>query len=319
MLLKQSSKYAPLRFYNRQRPQSPKPHLADHRAMEEQRPIQSLSLRGALSARAFAALGLLAILLWHTAQPHAIGPRGMADSPVASGGSKSTPMMPAAPNHLRIATYNIHGGVGQDNRFDLDRLARNMQGLDFIALNEVHGSAWGQDNNQAADLGHRSNQAWLFAPAVQSWNLALFGNGLVTRLPIAAWRSIPLDPRPGHGQRNAVVVTIPYGSRTVQIVLTHIVRSTIEPREAQLAEVIDLFLAQPSPAILVGDLNSRSDSPTLARLLARTDVTDAIGQATHDKHSARIDWIIIRGLRCLSGGMRDNDASDHPLYWAELE
>ena len=110
-----------------------------------------------------------------------------------------------------------------------------------------------------------------------------------------------------------------YGGHNVHILLTHIVRGQQAPREAQLAEVIAMFLSLPEPAVLMGDLNSKSDSPTLAKLLARPDVLDAIGQATGDKHPGRINWIITRGMHCVSGGMRDNGASDHPLYWAELE
>jgi endonuclease/exonuclease/phosphatase family metal-dependent hydrolase len=259
---------------------------------------------------------LLTVLLWHTAQPRAVGP---AEGTQLDGPNPTTDHRPPATGHLRIGAYNIHGGVGTDDCRDLDRVAKNVEGLDFVALNEVHGSAWSLRDNQAAALGRLMNQSWLFAPASQSWSGALFGNGLVTRVPCDSWQRIPLKPLPGHGQRNAGVVDLNQNGRKVHILLTHIVRGQLVPREEQLAEVIAIFLALPEPAVLLGDLNSTSDSPTLAKLLARKDVIDAIGQTTGDKKPGRIDWIIVRGLRCVAGGVRDNGGSDHPLVWAELE
>lgn len=268
--------------------------------------------------RAVAMLLLLTILLWHTAQPREVGP---AEGTQINGQQPTTDHRPPTSDHrlLRIGTYNIHGGVGADDRRDLDRVAKNMLGLDFVALNEVHGSAWGQSENQAAALGRLLNQSWLFAPASQSWSNTLFGNGLVSSVPCDSWQRTPLKPLPGHGQRNVVDVELVAGDRKVHILLTHIVRGQQVPREEQLAEVVAIFLALPEPAILMGDLNSTSNSLTLAKLLARPNVIDAIGQATGDKQPGRIDWIIARGLRCVGGGVRDNGASDHPLYWAELE
>ena len=119
--------------------------------------------------RAVASLLLLTILLWHTAQPRAVGP---AEGTQLDNSSPTT-HHPSPTNHLLLGTYNIHGGVGTDDRRDLNRVAKNMQGLDFVALNEVHGSSWRLLNNQAATLGRLTNRSWLFAPASQSWSGAL--------------------------------------------------------------------------------------------------------------------------------------------------
>ncbi|MFD2081642.1 hypothetical protein SAMN05421678_12849 [Actinopolymorpha cephalotaxi] len=53
-----------------------------------------------------------------------------ADSNVTSAGSTV---------QLRVATYNIHAGLGQDNVFDLDRTAATIRALDadLIGLQEV--------------------------------------------------------------------------------------------------------------------------------------------------------------------------------------
>ena len=38
---------------------------------------------------------------------------------------------------MRIVTYNIQFGLGKDGRFDLERVADEVDGADIIALQEV--------------------------------------------------------------------------------------------------------------------------------------------------------------------------------------
>ncbi len=82
--------------------------------------------------------------------------------------------------------------------------------------------------------------------------------------------------------------------------------------------MIDQYLALPPPAVLMGDLNSEAKEPEICRLLAASDVIDAVGQKLGAAAPPRIDWVFVRGLRVLDAGLRDNGASDHPLAWAEL-
>ena len=102
------------------------------------------------------------------------------------------------------------------------------------------------------------------------------------------------------------------------MLLTHIARSDDHTRQQQLREVIDLYLALPEPAILLGDLNSEAADPEIRRLLAAPGVIDAVGQKLGSGAPPRIDWIFVRGLRVLDAGLRDDGASDHPLAWAEV-
>jgi endonuclease/exonuclease/phosphatase family metal-dependent hydrolase len=86
-----------------------------------------------------------------------------------------------------------------------------------------------------------------------------------------------------------------------------------------LTEVIDKFLSLPAPAILMGDLNTMEDDPQLSALLNREEVHDAVAEGMASEIPKRIDWIFTRGLRGVAGGVERNEASDHPLVWAELE
>jgi endonuclease/exonuclease/phosphatase family metal-dependent hydrolase len=238
------------------------------------------------------------------------------------------------PRPFRVATFNIHGCRGPDGRCDIDRVASFLSGLDFVALNEVHGPGLFETRDQAALLGQRLRMAWLFAPAVRQWYCVESGNGLITALPVAAWHRKPLPRRDDYSYRNAVQVdVVRYGeeaavekngrvgvsNRVIHILLTHINRRWDSDREAQLRAVIAMFLALPEPAMLLGDLNSTAEDPQIRQLTSLPGVIDAVGQILGRGDCERIDWIFIRGLRCLDAGVVDNDASDHPVVWAELE
>ncbi len=218
---------------------------------------------------------------------------------------------------FRIGTFNIHGCTGADGRRDVARVAECLANLDFAALNEVHGARPWERDDQAALLGGRLGMQWLFAPATRDWHCIDFGNGLVTRMPVESWERIPLTADNGRGCRNMLLVRLRFRETTIQVLLTHIARSDQQTRHAQLHEVIDRYLSLPSPAVLLGDLNSDAGEPELRGLLTAPEVIDAVGQKLAAA-TPRIDWVFVRGLRVLDGGLRDNGASDHPLAWAEL-
>ena len=68
----------------------------------------------------------------------------------------------------------------------------------------------------------------------------------------------------------------------------------------------------------MGDLNTRRGDEQIQRLLKENGVIDALDRGDA-KPEPTIDWLLVRGLRVVSSGRRDDGASDHPLVWAELE
>ena len=224
---------------------------------------------------------------------------------------------------FRIATFNIHSCKGLDGRRDVDRVADCLKNLDFVALNEVQGPNLFEKQDQAALLGQRLGMGWLFAPSVRQWYWLESGNALLTRMPVIAWRRIPLVRQVDYSYRNAVQVDLHQQSdsqnRVIHVLLTHVNRRYDSEREAQLKEVIAMFLALAEPAVLLGDLNSTAQDAQIRQLMATPGVVDAVGQVLGPKDHERIDWIFVRGMRCLDAGIVENDASDHPLIWAELD
>jgi endonuclease/exonuclease/phosphatase family metal-dependent hydrolase len=266
-----------------------------------------LALIAAGSALVVLAAGGLAWWWWSLRTPA---------GPAAGVGLSGPPATPATGRTIRVAAFNIHAGKGRDGRQDLARTAEQLKALDLICLNEVAGPGpWGGED-QASVLGRRLKMPHLFAASERRWGDESWGNALLCALPVGHWVRIPLPATRRRGFRNAVLAEVRVGSERLNVLLTHVDRD--RDREAQLRDVIALYLALAPPAVLMGDLNSRASDPQLKSLLARPDVTDAAAGARGDRRSRR-DWIIVRGLRVVSAGVRATDASDHPVVRAELE
>ncbi|HEY2589580.1 MAG TPA: endonuclease/exonuclease/phosphatase family protein [Tepidisphaeraceae bacterium] len=217
---------------------------------------------------------------------------------------------------FRIGTLNMHGGVGEDDVYNLRRTIEAIRDTDFCALNEVRGRLTGDPRNQAQELAEATNHAWLYLPSERRFWHDDFGNGLITRLPVEEWVRTPLPTEPQHGGlRNATVVRVAFGSQIVQFLLTHIDRS--RDQSNQLRMITRLYDSLAEPSVLLGDLNADSNNPDVRALLARPGVHDCIAEATGNARD-RIDWILARGLKARGGGIIKNGASDHPMYWVDL-
>ena len=217
-------------------------------------------------------------------------------------------------DRLRLATFNIHGGRGHQAPVDLDRTAACLRELDFIGLYEVHG---GLRSNQALQLGTRLGMATCFVPTERRWWHDHFGNGILSRVPLSGMYRLPLECTQGKKYRNAVLSVVELRSVSVRILSVHLDRR--RDRSRQLASVTRLFLSLESPAVLMGDLNTTRADPQLKQMLQQNDVIDVLENTEYADTPRRIDWMLVRGLRCRQAELVDNRSSDHPLIRAELE
>ncbi len=243
--------------------------------------------------------------------------------PTSAGPAEGTNLLgsltahPASPS-LRIATFNIDGGVGADSRLDLDRTSRCLQRIDFIALNEVHGNLFGQPHNQAEDLAEIWHLPYLYVPAERRLGHDTFGNAIFTDLPVEHWSRVVLPSRLLKARRNYLLTDVRWHDKTLHIITTHTDWKT--GGEEQLQIVSDLFQSLPEPAILMGDLNSTSaHSLQIQQLLSNPHVEEAIISFLGPQPPGRVDWIFLRGLTATDAGVVDISASDHPAYWAQVE
>src|SRR5579864_612238 len=93
---------------------------------------------------------------------------------------------------LRVATFNIHAGVGRDGIRDLGRTAEALADIDVAALQEVRNPLFGLGGPQVSDVANRLKMAWLFIPAERRWWHNDYGNALLTRTPLLDCFRIPL-------------------------------------------------------------------------------------------------------------------------------
>jgi endonuclease/exonuclease/phosphatase family metal-dependent hydrolase len=116
--------------------------------------------------------------------------------------------------------------------------------------------------------------------------------------------------------RNMTIAELNWQGKPFVFINTHL--HTGKGREQQLQEALAELSVHPR-AILVGDFNSRRDTPVLATALSEEAITDAIAQAQLDLNNEdRIDWILTKGFKVISGKMLEKGISDHPYYQVSL-
>lgn len=236
---------------------------------------------------------------------------------------------------LRVLCYNIHYGQGTDGNYDLPRLARVIAAAkpDLVALQEVDVGAKRSDRvHQAQRLAELTGMAVRFGPT-QHYEGGLFGNAVLTRLPIL---DVAIHPLP-YTEATADRMTYPRGAIAVTVrapnneplrfVSTHFQHNVPEDRLAEAVEINQLFAGDDAtPTILAGDINAAPDSPPVGELLQQwSNAIDdpASPSVPAGKPSVRIDYIFYRPtsvFRLLDAhAIAEAVASDHRPVFAEFE
>lgn len=236
---------------------------------------------------------------------------------------------------MRVATYNIHHGVGLDGRLDLDRIARVLEHerLDLVGLQEV-------DRHFASRSDHVDQGRWLAdrlgMTVVFGANLDLgppapgrprrgYGSAVLSRFPVEATAHRLLVHDPGTEQRGVVSVRVTVAGRQLTFCTTHLDHTSRGLRRRQAADVLELLGSSPASAVVVGDLNATARSAEL-RALCDTlrDAWPVAGRGrghTHrsDRPRRRIDYILhTRDLVAERAYVTGGDGSDHLAVIADL-
>lgn len=238
-------------------------------------------------------------------------------TPAASGTALYGPDPATRPSGdiLRVATFNVNGS--SDDAIADTLRGPDGKGFDLIGLQEVHGDMPFSTTNGAEILGGKLNMPWLFAPVERQWWHDAFGDGVLTTLPIGHWQRFPLANESSDSNREVLILRLQFDGKPLNVLNTHL--ATHGDREAELATVGSLFLSMQEPAILMGDLNSKNDSPGIEALRNTPGVIDPIGDMVMAKGGESWDRIFARGMHSLDCGFVDKGASDHPMAWAKLQ
>jgi len=225
---------------------------------------------------------------------------------------------------LRVLTYNIQFGRGNDRRIDIDRIARMVASFDpdILALQEVDVNRARSGNiDQAATLAARLGLELAFGATIDRGR-ERFGNATLTRLPIRGVRVVPL-PRHEHPRatpRAALVTQLAWGPVELAMINAHL-SVLFRERPAQAAALARELDA--GHAVVCGDWNCTPLSPAFRTIRRRLDA-----HASHRSFPSRlpivpIDHIGVRGaLRIVRSGTWRGPlpgASDHLPVFAELE
>lgn len=160
--------------------------------------------------------------------------------------------MPGSASGLLVATWNVHGGVGRDRRYDPARIAdvvREMQ-ADIVALQEV-GERNGENMLAAlvAASGFHAVQGW----TCKRWGCD-YGNVVLSRFPIRESHRLDLTV-PRCEPRGALDVVVDAPVRPLRVIATHL---GLRPGERRM-QVKRLLKALEHeavhPTVLTGDVN----------------------------------------------------------------
>lgn len=225
---------------------------------------------------------------------------------------------------IRVASYNMHKGVGTDRRFNPDRILQVLHELraDVVALQECDG----RFGDRASLLPHAALVAGGWHPvavARRPHSLGWHGNALLVRVGTIVHAARALD-LPMLEPRGAVIADLDLNGRALRVVGMHLDLSGLW-RRRQLRAVLAAVHAGGGngAAVMMGDMNQWTDRGCLSefgpghRLLSTGPSFHAL------RPVAELDRIVVTGSVEVDGaGVHRTSlaklASDHLPVWADL-
>ena len=158
-------------------------------------------------------------------------------------------------SRLRIATYNLHSGIGLDRRFRPQRISDVIAELDadIIAMQEVLSPVFGCDVHE-----HLCRETGFHLATMTTMQLAggTFGNAVLSRWPIRnrADHDLTIGAQEPRGALDLIIAP---GRTKLRVIATHLGLRT-EERRLQIARLVEIARAEPDVAtVIAGDLNVR--------------------------------------------------------------
>ncbi|MGH8825238.1 MAG: endonuclease/exonuclease/phosphatase family protein [Jiangellaceae bacterium] len=229
---------------------------------------------------------------------------------------------------LRLATFNIHHGVGADGVLDLERIASLLEQTraGVVGLQEVD-RHWGTRSAFRDQAGWIANRLRMHAeyganvdldPPAPGVPRRQYGMAILSRFPVRqSVHSLLVRPLGGE-QRGLLDVSVDVEGRVLRVLNTHLEYGSRLERLEQARAVGDAVRDGPRPVVLLGDLNADPSSAEVAHLTeVLSDAWTLAGTGngfTFDtvRPRVRIDYVMVGdGVAVRSAQALPTYASDH--------
>lgn len=224
---------------------------------------------------------------------------------------------------MRLLTWNIHGGVGLDGRRSLSRIADVIREsrVDVACLQEVHRRLPQSGfEDQPRRLAKLTGMKAVFRPSFRV-GVGGFGNAVLTRLPVE-WVNLHRLPNPLEQRRRGMwmerrgclEVRLAPGADQLTVMVTHWSLMAADRIESAAA-LVERARMTAGPLLVAGDLNARPANEEILGLVEGAGLLDA-GRVSGPTYpagapSARIDYVLTRGMEVLRAEVLVSEASDH--------
>lgn len=216
---------------------------------------------------------------------------------------------------LTVMTYNVHGCIGSDRRFNPERIAAliAVEAPGVVAVQEFYDKT--HDNRWLIDWFATRLGMQAVKGDVCERSGCRYGNALFTSLPIQKFTRHDLAVI-SREPRGALEVVCDWQGISLRLIATHFGLNHIErgTQTRRLAALIDSQIDMPT--ILLGDFNElRAKGPVIRSLAASIDPVPPVRTFPSRLPMFPLDRCFLRGLRAMTNyasPCRDaRIASDH--------
>jgi endonuclease/exonuclease/phosphatase family metal-dependent hydrolase len=227
-------------------------------------------------------------------------------------------------SRLRLMTWNIHGALGRNPRFDLERVVTYVRQHcpDIVALQEIDSRrprAPGMPSpfDQLRDaLGTHGTHAYAITSADGG-----YGQAIISRWPLVS-SSVHDLSYPEREPRRAISADFATPAGKLRVIATHL-GLTFRERNQQAHILLKVVGCLEVPTVLMGDLHDWLWAGSVRRVLGRV-LTRYTNLRTFPAHFPllKLDRIYVSDMITLVGSYTDGDAgslSDHLPVIAEID
>lgn len=198
--------------------------------------------------------------------------RIFATTLLTSSKTRHHPLPRSSKTRLRVMTYNICHGEGNDGNYSLQRIAQIIRKsqAEIIALQEVdERTRRVRGVSQHKILARLTGYNSVFGAAIP-FQGGYYGNAILSKYPIQHTRRILLPKGDGMEHRSVLRVRIRlpkrFPTRTLDVFSTHLDNQSAQTRKVAAQRINQMVKNSRHPALLLGDLNAAPQSTTLRTL-----------------------------------------------------